>query len=110
MPQESDFDDSIRREERSALHTELIARLDQKGVSLSAKGTDAELADLLSAIDAFETAVENAGGDLMVDSPDSSEPERPEFVLPHPHDGESVATYTKRVIASTGRLGDLKKR
>lgn len=104
MPKESDFDDSIRREERVALHSELIARLDQKGVHLSAKGSDAELADLLSAIDEFETAVENAGGDLMVDSPDSSEPERPEFVLPHPHDGESVATYTKRVTTATGRL------
>ncbi len=105
MPEESDFDDSIRREERVALHSELIARLDQKGVRLIAQGSDAELADLLSAIDAFETAVENAGGDLMVDSPDSSEPERPEFVLPHLHDNESVATYTRRVISATARLG-----
>ena len=105
MPEQSDFDDSIRRDERASLHTELIARLDQKGVQPAAGASDAELADLLSAIDAFETAVENAGGDLMVDSPSSSEPERPEFVLPHPHDEESVATYTRRVQAATARLG-----
>ena len=107
MPEQSDFDDSIRRSERSALHTELIARLDQKGVQLTAKGSDAEMADLLSAIDEFEAAVERAGGDPMVDSPDSSEPERPEFVLPHPHDDESVATYIRRVNSAIERLGPM---
>jgi hypothetical protein len=105
MPEQSDFDDSIRREERASLHTEMIARLDQKGVrELSGSASDADLADLLSAIDAFEAAVEKAGGDLMVDSPDSSEPERPEFVLPHPHDDEAVATYTQRINSATARL------
>lgn len=104
MPEQSDFDDSIRREERVALHSELIARLDQKGVPAAAGATDAELADLLSEIDTFEAAVENAGGDLMVDSPQSSEPERPDFVLPHPHDDESAATYIRRVKAATSRL------
>ncbi|MDQ6738239.1 MAG: hypothetical protein M3Z30_11150 [Gemmatimonadota bacterium] len=106
MPELSDFDDSIRREERASLHTELLARLDQKGVHIERNGTDAEIADLLSAIDAFEAAVENAGGDLMVDSPDSSEPERPEWVFPHPHDDESVAVYTGRVLRATERLGE----
>ena len=107
MPEQSDFDDSIRRSERSALHTELISRLDQKGVRLTAKGSDAEMADLLSAIDEFEAAVERAGGDPMVDSPDSSEPERPEFVLPHQHDDESVATYIRRVNSAIERLGPM---
>ncbi|MEO8946117.1 MAG: hypothetical protein ABI338_06420 [Gemmatimonadaceae bacterium] len=104
MPEQSDFDDSIRRDERTALHSELIARLDQKGVPIVAEASDAEMADLLSAIDEFEAAVENAGGDLMVDSPTSSEPERPESVLPHPHDDESAATYIKRVKTATTRL------
>jgi hypothetical protein len=110
MPEQSDFDDSIRRDERAALHTELIARLDQKGVQLTAKGSDADLADLLSAIDDFEAAVEKAGGDPMVDSLSSSEPERPEFVLPHPHDDESVATYIRRVLSATARLGPMEHR
>lgn len=107
MPEESDFDDSIRREERASLHEELIARLDQKGVQAVENASDSDLADLLSAIDDFEAAVERAGGDLMVDSPDSSEPERPEFVLPHPHDDESVATYTRRIKTATSRLGPM---
>ena len=104
MVEQSDFDDSIRRQERTALRTEMMARLDQKAVHLRAQGTDAELADLLSAIDAFEAAVEKAGGDTMVDSPDSSEPESPDFVLPHPHDDESVATYIRRVNTATSQL------
>jgi hypothetical protein len=105
MPEQSDFDDSIRREEEASLHEELIGRLGQKGVQAADGASDAELADLLTAIDEFETAVERAGGDLMVDSPDSSEPERPEFVLPHPHDDESVGTYTRRVRSAATRLG-----
>lgn len=105
MREESDFEDSIRREERSSLHSELLARLGQKGVQLMAMASDAELADLLSAIDNFESAVERAGGDLMMDSPDSSEPERPEWVLPHPHDDESVAVYIKRVAFATECVG-----
>lgn len=104
MPEQSDFDDSIRREEAASLHDELITRLHQKGISPADGASDANLADLLSAIDEFEAAVEHAGGDLMVDSPGSSEPERPEFVLPHPRDDESVAAYTQRVGAATRRL------
>ena len=107
MPEQSDFDDSIRREEQASLHEELIGRLGQKGVQAADGASDAELADLLTAIDEFETAVERAGGDLMVDSPDSSEPERPEFVLPHPHDDESAATYIRRVKTATARLGPM---
>jgi hypothetical protein len=110
MPEESDFDDSIRREERTALHTELLARLEQKGVRIGERATESELADLLSAIGTFESAVEAAGGDLMVDTPRSSEPERPEWVLPHPNDDESVSGYTKRVNSAAGRVRSAPKR
>ena len=104
MSEQSDFDDSIRREERTALHTELLSRLEQKGVQIGERATESDLADLLSAIAAFESAVEGAGGDLMIDTPSSSEPERPEWVLPHPSDDESVSIYTKRVNAAAGRV------
>ncbi|HEV2642113.1 MAG TPA: hypothetical protein VGT98_05380 [Candidatus Elarobacter sp.] len=107
MVEQSDFDDSIRREERVALHSELLARAAQKGLTLPENSRTDQLADLLSEIDRFETAVERAGGDLMVDSPDSSEPERPEFVLPHMHDNESLAVYIDRVRTATERLGPM---
>ncbi len=108
MPEQSDFDDSIRREERSDLRLELTSRLAQKGLEIDrADATDADLADLLSAVDEFEAAVEKAGGDLFVDSLDSSQPERPEFVLPRIRDDETVAAYTTRVNAARERLGPL---
>lgn len=106
MAEQSDFDDSIRDQERSALHTEMIARLHQKGLLIDADSApDASIADLLSAIDQFEAAVVKAGGDLYVDSLDSSQPEREEWVLPRMRDDESVAAYTRRVRAAAERLG-----
>ena len=65
---------------------------------------DSSLADLLSAIEDFERAVEDAGGDLFVDSPDSSEPERPDFVIPRPREDDRVESYIKRVTDATRRL------
>lgn len=105
MAEQSDFDDSIRRDERTALQSELVARLHQKGVRIGDDADPSDLADLLSAVEGFERAVEAAGGDLMVDSPDSSEPERPDWVIPHVRDDESVTDYTRRVTTATERIG-----
>lgn len=104
-PDPGAFDTPIRRAQSEALHQELMSRLRQHGVTAFGDGeNDAMLADLLSAIDAFEAAVAHAGGDLFVDSPDSSEPERPEFVLPHPHEDERAHTYLRRVREATERV------
>ena len=105
MAEQADFNDSIREQEREALHDELVSRLHQKGLMLSGDAPDADLADLLSAIEQFEAAVEKAGGDLFVDSLQSSQPERPEWVLPRMRDDETVRDYTNRVNEATARLG-----
>lgn len=105
MAEQADFNDSIREQEREALHEELVSRLHQKGLMLSGDASDADLADLLSAIEQFEAAVEKAGGDLFVDSLQSSQPEKPEWVLPHMRDDETVRDYMKRVNEATARLG-----
>lgn len=105
MAEQAEFNDSIREQEREALHEELVSRLHQKGLMLSGDAPDADLADLLSAIEQFEAAVEKAGGDLFVDSLQSSQPERPEWVLPHMRDDETVRGYTERVNQATERLG-----
>ncbi len=106
MAEQTDFDDSIRDEERKALHSEMVARLHQKGVSIEGNARDDSLADLLSAIDEFEAAVVKAGGDLYVDSLDSSEPERPEWVLPRMRERESVEDYIGRVEKAAERAGE----
>lgn len=104
MAEQADFNDSIRDQERVALHEELVARLHQKGLMIDGDASDSDLADLLSAIERFEAAVQKAGGDEYVDSLQSSQPERPDFVLPHMRDDESVANYTKRVRTAADKL------
>jgi hypothetical protein len=106
MTDSSAFDNSIRREEQSALHTEIVRRLAQHGVHfpIRSAASDASLADLLSAVEEFERTVEEKGGDLFVDSPDSSEPDNPELVLPKPTDDDGVESYIRRVTNATRRL------
>jgi hypothetical protein len=62
------------------------------------------LADLLSAVESFERAVSLLGGDGMVDSPDTTDPDHPDQVLPRRHDDESLRAYTTRVRNEASRL------
>lgn len=79
---------------------ELRSRAGQKGVELDGTEVAEELDDLLTAIDRFEAAVEDRGGDLMVNQPQSSPPENPGFVLPHRRPGEKITPYIERVQAA----------
>ena len=65
------FINPIRREEETALHVELVNRLHQRGLRVNENAPADALTDLLSALDAFEAAVQHAGGDLFVNAPDS---------------------------------------
>lgn len=76
---------------------ELRSRANQKGVELDGTEGPEDLDDLLTAIDRFEAAVEDKGGDLMVNMPQSSPPENPGFVLPRRRGGEKITDYTARV-------------
>ena len=67
--------DPHRREERAGAAVEVSGRLFQKGIEVSSDEDPAELADLLSAVERFEQAVINRGGDLMVNMPTSSDPQ-----------------------------------
>jgi len=104
MSDPANFENRIRREEEAALHQELVNRLHQHGVHAFETEGNEYLADLLSAVEGFENAVRDAGGDLFVDAADSSEPERPDFVLPHIRDRESILNYISRVKESSERL------
>lgn len=76
---------------------ELRSRAIQKGMELDGTESPEELDDLLTAIDRFEAAVEDQGGDLMVNMPQSSPPENPGFVLPRRRAGERITGFTARV-------------
>jgi hypothetical protein len=96
--------DPHRRDERRAAAIEISGRLAQKGIEVSPDEDPAELADLLSAVEEFESAVIAAGGDLMINSPESSDPQDPRFVIPSREPGESIADYRERILAATDSL------
>src|ERR1700687_5528405 len=83
---------------------EVAARLRDRGVVTTGKEKPEELADLLSAVERFEAAVEAHGGDLMVDDLKSSQPDDPHFVLPRRAHGEAIRSYIGRIDGSTARL------
>lgn len=96
--------DPHREEEREAAAMELSGRLAQKGIEVGSDEDPGQLADLLSAVEEFERAVENAGGDLMVNSPMSSDPQDPRFVLPRRRDDEPLPRYRERIVAAAKEL------
>lgn len=100
----NDMLDPHREEEREAAAMELSGRLGQKGVEVGSDEDPAQLADLLSAVEEFERAVEAAGGDLFVNSLSSSEPQDPGFVLPKRRADEPISGYTERILVAAQSL------
>jgi hypothetical protein len=89
---------------------EIAARLRDRGVRLTGRETSDELADLLDAVERFEAAVENHGGDLMMDEPVHAEspiaPDDEAFVLPRRQDGESVGAFIERIAVARNRANE----
>jgi hypothetical protein len=83
---------------------EVADRLRKRGIPLSGDERPQDVADLLAAVERFETAVEARGGDLMVDDLISSEPDDPHFVLPSRTAEESVRDYIARIDAATAQV------
>jgi hypothetical protein len=95
--------DSGEAEER-AVEADVSARLCKRGVEVSAADSAGDLADLLSAVERFEAAVERHGGDLMVDDLRSAEPDDRHFVAPRRGAKESARAYIGRVDQATANL------
>lgn len=93
------FDD-----EEAGVAADVADRLRRRGISVSASEKPDELADLLSAVERFEAAVEAHGGDLMVDDLKSPQPDDRHFVLPRRGPGEPVRAYINRIDAATSGL------
>jgi len=100
---ERDLNRHRRDEERSA-RRELTDRLADRGITVSDADRDEAVVELWEAVEAFERSVEAHGGDLMVDTPPSHEPDDPRFVMPRREGTESLASYTAKVRESANRL------
>jgi hypothetical protein len=99
---ERELDRHRASEQRDALN-EALDRLETRGLDASDGSLEA-VVDLLEAVEAFERAVIAAGGDLMIDTPPSTQPDDRRFVLPRRSGDESISDFTKRVRAATSRL------
>ena len=91
-------------DERAGVLAEVADRLRSRGVMVSSADAPDALADLLSAVERFEAAVEAHGGDLMVDDLKSSRADDPHFVVPRRAPNEGVRAYIGRIDQATGDL------
>lgn len=93
-----------RRDEERRARSELVGRLLDRAIEVDAGASDEIVVELWEAVEAFEAGVEARGGDLMVDSPPSHEPDNPRFVLPRREASEPLDRFTARIRAATDRL------
>jgi len=93
-----------RDNERAAVAAEVADRLRHRGIVVGPSDGPADLSDLLSAVEAFESAVEAHGGDLMVDDLKSVQPDDRHFVLPRRAHAEPIRAYIGRITAATSGL------
>jgi hypothetical protein len=100
---ERDLNRHRATEQRDA-RAEVLGRLDDRGIDASDAASVDALVDLLEAVEAFERAVEAHGGDLMVDTPPSRQPDDGQFMLPRRGADESVSDFAHRVRAAAGHL------
>lgn len=93
-----------RSEEQLRTREHVADLLGRRGVLLWGDESGDELADLWTAVERFESVVEARGGDTMTNTPDSSEPDDPQFVLPERRARESAVDYTRRILAAAAGL------
>jgi hypothetical protein len=93
-----------RAEDQARAREHNLDVLGQRGVLLLGHETDAERADLWSAVDRVDSVVEARGGDTFTNAPDSSEPDNPAFVLPERRAREPVPAYVARIVEAAKRL------
>ena len=93
-----------RSDDQRRAVAEAVVRLRNRGIEIGEEERPEDVVRLLEAVDMFERAVQNRGGDLMVNSAASRRPEDPSFVLPRQRDDESLRDYIERVHRSAGRL------
>jgi hypothetical protein len=108
MPGWNDPVDEVRNphraEERRHARDEMEARLREREIFLSGSESDEDILAMVNAVEEFEARVARLGGDSMVNTPESSDPDEERFVVPIRRDDESVEPYVSRVRDAANRL------
>lgn len=92
---------------------EIANRLRARGIVVNDSDSPDEIEALLEGVEDFESAVEDRGGDLMMDEPPQGaepQPDDPRFLLPQRRADESAARYLDRLRAAILALGQRKER
>lgn len=86
---------------------EIAGRLRARGIEVNDSDTPDDVVRMLEGLEAFEQAVEAAGGDLMMDEPPTNqhgEPDDSHFLLPRRFADESAVAYSQRLAAATSTV------
>jgi hypothetical protein len=94
-----------RGDEQRRAAAEAADRLAGRGITVNGDEDPETLVDLLDAVESFERNVEARGGDLMVDTPPSTQPDNPRFVIPPRRADESLRAYTARIRDAASGMG-----
>ena len=96
--------DPDRDQERESISSSVAATLRARGVDLTGTESSEQLAEMLDAVERFEAAVSEAGGDNMINDATASNPQGEAFVLPRRAADESALEYADRVRRAARRL------
>ena len=94
-------------DERARVARDIAGRLFQRGVDVRDDDSTDDVAAIEEAVERFETRVQAAGGDLMVDEPprgQSGQPDDARFRLPLRHAGEPASRYVERLSRAADDL------
>jgi hypothetical protein len=94
-----------RSDDQARVAMEIRGNLRQRGVDVRDEESGEELVTVLEAVERFERARSALGGDSMINTPETTRPERKEFVIPTRRDDESLTQYAARVDKAADDLG-----
>ncbi len=107
MPRADSAGDYARSNDLRRASEEVIARLESLGITLNGDESPESLILVLEEVERFEEAVEECGGDLMLDeNPPGTlaQPDDPRFALPMRRADETIRAYRERLAQATDEL------
>ena len=93
--------------ERDRVVRDIAGRLFKRGVDVRDDDSNDDVTAIEEAVERFESRVQSAGGDLMVDEPprgQTGQPDDARFRLPLRHAGEPASRYVERLSRAADDL------
>lgn len=93
-----------RAAERRRTREELESRLRERRIELTGDESDEDIVQMMNAVEMFEERLAQLGDDSYVNTPESSQPDDDQLVLPSRRHDESPEAYAARIVAASERL------